>query len=694
MLYTEDKKLLVNKAITYLLQVKDSDIRLLNLYQCRHAVDSAIHIGGASSATIPMVSLFYGGVIELNVEQPTATDQDMFVLSKGHAVATLASIYADLGYFDQNVLKNSRSVSSILNGHPGPLLPGVHVATGPMGQGMGVAQGCAIAGQRSPNFDVFALTGDGELQEGSIWEAVMYAGHKRLENFCVLVDNNGGQLDIVTTLHFPYNSLSTSFSSFGWKVIEVDATKYHTVYNALLEFKYGERDGRPTVIICKSTKGNGGFSDYMNTHKATISNDILDQEEKQQQQQRAARVTEFFRFYNRLTADTKTVVSEHAAAMGFKITGDKLVTNPISVKTKKAPKREKKIKYAASELPKLEKGKSYGANKIIELSMKAFAQDERVVSIDSDLASTSGLQAGVGFVDKYRALNAGVAEANMLLIGEAFAILGGNVWVSTFCPFFDWKVIRRIAVGQQERLEVIAEKNGWLSEGHGLDLTLVATAADLETQSNGATHMGNDDVMSFNEVAQLNIINVCCPQQLLGILKWIMEGNKGMIYMRVLRAPSQAIYDAGFEFEYGKSYTVKHSKDAVASIVSSGRGVYEALDAASLLEAEGIVVNVIDMPTIDSNAITELYQSGSPVFIAEQNNGYLWSHFRKVLFESETTINTSKLVAINTTSRGGLHYIHSGTYAELAAHYELNGASLAKRIMKSLKTKNAKAETL
>ena len=106
-----------------------------------------------------------------------------------------------------------------------------------------------------------------------IWETVMYAGYKRLENLCVMVDNNGGQLDIVNTLHFPYNSLSASFTSFGWRVMEVDATKYHTVYNALLEFKYGERDGRPTVIICKSTKGHGGFSDYMNNHKTTIAND-------------------------------------------------------------------------------------------------------------------------------------------------------------------------------------------------------------------------------------------------------------------------------------------------------------------------------------------------------------------------------------------------------------------------------------
>lgn len=670
----------------------------MNLYQCRYAVDSSIHIGGASSATIPMVSLFYGGIIDVNVEQPTALDQDMFVLSKGHAVATLASIYADLGYFDRAVLKNSRSVSSILNGHPGPLLPGVHVATGPMGQGLGVAQGFAIAGQRSPKFDVYAVTGDGELQEGSIWETVMYAGYKRIDNLCVMVDNNGGQLDIVTTLHFPYNSLSTSFASFGWKVIEVDATKYHTVYNALLEFKCGERDGRPTVIICKSTKGHGGLSDYMNTHKATISNDILDQEDKLQIQQRAAREKEFFRFYNQISgedfAETRNTILKHAATMGFKIEKEKVAIVETFVKTKKAPFRDKKIKYSPAQLPKLEKGKPFGANKVIELAMKAFAQDERVFSVDSDLASTSGLQAGIGFVDKNRALNAGVAEANMLLLGEAFAILGGNAWVSTFCPFFDWKVMRRIAVGYQERLEVIADKNGWLSEGHGLDLTMVATAADLETQSNGATHMGNDDVMLFNEVAQLRIINVSCPQQLLGVIKWIMEGNRGMVYMRVLRAPANVIYDADFTFEFGKAYKVKYSEEAEAVIVTSGRGVYEALDAAKGLEADGVKINVIDMPSIDEEAIVELYRSGKTVFIAEQNNGYLWSHFRKVLFERETNINIQKLIPINTTTKGGSHYIHSGTYTELAAHYDLDAAHLSERIAKTLKTKKTKVNSI
>src|SRR5205823_4713988 len=151
-------------------------------------------------------------------------------------------------------------------------------------------------------------------------------------------------------------------------------------------------------------------------------------------------------------------------------------------------------------------------------------------------------EAGIAAVDQRRAINVGVAEANMMLIGEAFAALGFNTWTSTFCPFFNWQVLRRTAVGQQERLEAIAASDGWLSEGHGLDLTFLATAANFETRTNGATHMGNDDITIFDGMAHLKIIDVSCPEQLLGIMKWIMAGNKGITYVRVMRTASPVIY--------------------------------------------------------------------------------------------------------------------------------------------------------
>jgi transketolase len=266
------------RALLSLLDIKDSDIRILDLEQCRDAVDKGLHAGGAFSAVVPLVALYYGGVLDLDIVDPTRRGQDMFTLSKGHAVATLASIYADLGYIDRATLCNSRSYASILNGHPGPILPGIHIATGPMGQGMPVAQGFAIAGKTTPRFDSYCLVGDGELQEGPMWECVMYAGARGLDNLCVLVDRNNGQLDISSRMVFPMPRLESVFESFGWQAYSVDATQYAGIYAALQQFKRAPRNGKPTAIICNSTKGHGAFSDFLNKHKVAMTDAQIDQE--------------------------------------------------------------------------------------------------------------------------------------------------------------------------------------------------------------------------------------------------------------------------------------------------------------------------------------------------------------------------------------------------------------------------------
>src|SRR5688500_16244169 len=288
---------LVRQGILKLLAVKDSDVRLLTLEQCRDAVDNSLHAGGALSATIPLVTLYHGSFMDIDVVDPTRPVQDLFTLSKGHAVAALASIYAEFGYFDRSVLKNSRSYESILNGHPGPVLPGIHIATGPMGQGMGVAQGFAIAGRAThPRFDSYCMVGDGELQEGPIWEAVLYAAQSRLDNFCVLVDRNNGQLDIHDRMVFPMPDLQPVFESFGWQVHNVDATQYDAVFNALERFRFDPRNGKPTAIICNATKGYGAFSDFFNKHKVAAPDALIAQEIALQSERRRARGEEFARY--------------------------------------------------------------------------------------------------------------------------------------------------------------------------------------------------------------------------------------------------------------------------------------------------------------------------------------------------------------------------------------------------------------
>jgi transketolase len=677
---------LLRQGILKLLEIKDSDIRILTLRQCRDAVDKGLHSGGAFSATIPLVALYYGGFLNPDVEDPTRRGQDTFVLSKGHAVAALASIYAELGYFDVSVLSNSRSYASILNGHPGPLLPGVHIATGPMGQGFSVAQGFAIAGKTNPHFDSYCMVGDGEVQEGTIWEAVMYAGQKHLDNLCVLVDRNNGQLDIASRMVFPMPDLEQVFRAFDWEVHGVDATGYDGVFTALERFRFGPRNGKPTAIVCHSTKGHGALSDFMNRHKVVIPDALIDQELELQTELRRARVEDFAGFFHQLDFNKDETVRDNlreaARRMHLRINGSAVEQAIGPVITQRAKPRDKQIRYDPAQLPRIDQAKEYASSDIITAAMKVFARDPAVISIDADLATTSGLEAGVAYVDQKRAMNVGVAEANMMSIGEAFAALGCNTWVSTFCPFFDWKVLRRIAVGQQERRESIASRDGWLSEGHGLDLTFLATGPDFETRTNGATHMGNDDVTIFDGMGQLKIINVSCPRQLLAVMRWIMEGNRGLVYVRVMRAPSRVIYGPEYEFTFGKASKLRESAADQVIIVSSGRGVHEAMAAAEECGKLGIGAGVVDMPTIDEDTLIELSASDKLIVFAEQNNGYIWQNFLKLL------PRPGRLLAVNTlASNGKPQFIHSGTYEELLDAFALSPAKLARSITDRLRNR-------
>lgn len=681
---------LLRQGILKLLAIKDSDIRILTVEQCRDAVDKGLHAGGAFSATIPLVTLFYGGFLDIDIAEPARRGQDIFTLSKGHAVAALASIYAELGYFDSKHLKNSRSYASILNGHPGPLLPGVHIATGPMGQGFGVAQGFAIAGRTAPVFDSYVMTGDGELQEGPVWEAAMFAGSHHLDNLCVLVDRNYGQLDLANRMVFPMPDLRPVFESFGWQVQDVDATQHEAVFSALEQFRYGPRNGKPTAIICHASKGHGGLSDFLNKHKVTMSDLLIDQELEMQAEQRARRVEDFNRLYTRLEEPLQDALEEaarsmHLSARPLPAGGLDLQQVMGPVLTRRAAPRDKRIRYEKGLLPKIDSGKQYAASDIVTAAMKAFARDPRVVSVDSDLGTTSGLEAGVAATDQSRALNAGVAEANMMLLGEAFAALGSNAWVSTFCPFFDWKVMRRIAVGHQERLEAIEAPDRWLSEGHGLDLTFLATASNFETRTNGATHMGNDDNLVFDAIAHLKIIDVSCPRQMLALMEWIMEGNRGLLYVRVMRTGSPVLYGPDYRFAFGRGHTLRGSEQDAAAIISSGRGVHEALAAAELCGREKVAVRVVDMPSIDEGLLLELYDWGQPLFFAEQNNGYIWQNFLKVLYRHRSPVEMSRIRTINALGpEGRPRFIHSGTYEELIAAFGLAPEQIAARVRAGL----------
>ena len=214
------------------------------------------HPGGSLSSADIFTYLYFE---EMNVDpaNPKWEDRDRFVLSKGHVAPGLYSTLAEKGYFPKEDLKTLRHTGSYLQGHPDMKhIPGVDMSSGSLGQGVSVAVGMAAAGKYDKkDYRVYTLTGDGEIQEGQIWEAAMWAGHRKLDNLVVIVDNNNLQIDgSVEDVCSPY-PIDKKFEAFNFHVINIDGNDFDQIRAAFKEAR--ETKGMPTAIIAKTVKGKG-----------------------------------------------------------------------------------------------------------------------------------------------------------------------------------------------------------------------------------------------------------------------------------------------------------------------------------------------------------------------------------------------------------------------------------------------------
>ena len=214
------------------------------------------HPGGALSC-VDILTVLYFNQMNINPEQPKAKERDRFVLSKGHASAALYSTLANRGYFEKEELKTFRNINSNLQGHPDMnKVKGVDMTSGSLGQGLSVANGMAIASKLDKaGIRVYCLVGDGEIEEGQIWEAAMTASKYKLDNLCVIVDNNNLQIDGTIEEVMPSYPIDKKFESFGFNVIK---TAGHDIERLIDSFNKAKQvKGRPTVIIAKTIKGKG-----------------------------------------------------------------------------------------------------------------------------------------------------------------------------------------------------------------------------------------------------------------------------------------------------------------------------------------------------------------------------------------------------------------------------------------------------
>lgn len=214
------------------------------------------HPGGSLSIA-DILTVLYFREMKINPENPNWEDRDRFVLSKGHCSPALYSCLANRGYFPIEDLKTFRNINSYLQGHPDKnKVPGVDMTTGSLGQGLSCANGMAIAGKMNQrDYRVYCVLGDGEIEEGQIWEAAMAANQYKLDNLCVIVDNNNLQIDGTIEEVMSSYPIDEKFRSFGFQVIHIDGHDIDEIIKAL-EVAKNIKD-RPTCIIAKTRKGKG-----------------------------------------------------------------------------------------------------------------------------------------------------------------------------------------------------------------------------------------------------------------------------------------------------------------------------------------------------------------------------------------------------------------------------------------------------
>lgn len=214
------------------------------------------HPGGSLSA-VEILTALYFDEMNIDINNCKMEDRDRFVLSKGHAAPVLYATLAHKGYFDREELNGLRKINRMLQGHPDmKAIPGVDMSTGSLGQGVSVACGMAMASKLdNAPWRVYTLLGDGEVQEGIVWEAAMSASHYKLDNLVAFLDYNGLQIDGKTEDVMNIGPIVDKFKAFGWNVIEIDGHDFDQIFAALDMAK--ETVGKPTIIIAKTIKGKG-----------------------------------------------------------------------------------------------------------------------------------------------------------------------------------------------------------------------------------------------------------------------------------------------------------------------------------------------------------------------------------------------------------------------------------------------------
>ncbi|XP_051834844.1 transketolase [Antechinus flavipes] len=516
-------------------------LRILSI-QATTAAGSGHPTSCCSAAEIMAVLFFH--TMKYKPQDPRDASNDRFVLSKGHAAPILYAVWAEAGFLPEAELLNLRKISSILDGHPVPKQAFTDVATGSLGQGLGAACGMAYTGKYfdKASYRVYCLLGDGELSEGSVWEAMAFAGFYKLDNLVAILDiNRLGQSDPAPLQH-QMDVYQKRCESFGWNAVVVDG---HSVEELCKAFDQGKH--KPLAVIAKTYKGRGisGVEDKELWHGKPLPKNMAEQaiEEIHSQIQSKKKIL-------------ATLPKEDAPAVN--ITNIRMPSPP---------------NYKLGD--KLATRKAYG----MALAKLGQASD-RVIALDGDTKNSTFSEL---FKKEHpnRFIECYIAEQNMVSIAVGCATRDRTVpFCSTFAAFFT-------RAFDQIRMAAISESN----------INLCGSHCGVSIGEDGPSQMALEDLAMFRSIPNGTVFY---PSDAVSTEKAVelAANTKGICFIRTSRPENAIIYNNNENFQIGQAKVVLKSKDNQVTVIGAGVTLHEALAAAEQLKKEKINIRVLDPFTI------------------------------------------------------------------------------------------------
>ena len=496
------------------------------------------------SAAEIMAALFFAEM-RFDPQDPQHPEADRFVLAKGHAAPILYAAWAAAGAFPRDEVLKLRRIDSDLEGHPTPRLPFVDVATGSLGQGLCAAVGIALNARRiESDYRTYALLGDGETAEGSVWEAAHVGEHQRLDNLCAITDVNGQGQSRATQWGRDLEAYASRWRAFGWHAIAVDGHDLDAILAALNEARATK--GRPTMIVAGTLKGKGVslVEDKPGWHGKPLK--------KGQEADKA--LAELESQYV-TTSDPEPVIPKPARRQTEPALPDFIAAMPA---------------------PGYKRGDSVATREAFGTALTSLGRlDRRVVSLDADVNNST-------FAEKFekvfpeRTYEVFIAEQVMIGAAMGLASRGAIPFPATFGCFLE---------RASDFIRVTGISN--------LNVKMAGSHVGVSIGEDGPSQMALEDLAMMRAVPNATVLYPCdgvSAERLVAVA----AATPGPVYLRLSRPKSPVIYDAAELFPRGGSKTLRQSATDAVTVVAAGVTVAEALKAHDTLAGEGIALRVID----------------------------------------------------------------------------------------------------